>query len=124
MGMLPKAVMMAMKNRGKPKGPYKSMYEADTNEEPALTEQAAAPAPGDPIEISDDNDNHDPDDQQIFSAESDDNNDGNDPDDDNDPNDDYSQSSNGADKKKRSKRKTPTIGVIACSRDRKSVSRL
>ena len=57
MGMLLKAVIMAMKKRGKPKGPYKSIYEADTTRETALTEQAAAPDPGDPIEIGDDNDN-------------------------------------------------------------------
>ena len=57
MGMLPKAIMLAMKKRGKPKGPYKSIYEADTTEETALTKQAAAPNPGDPIEIGDDNDN-------------------------------------------------------------------
>ena len=37
MGLLPKAVMMAMKKRGKPKGPYKSIYEADTTDETALT---------------------------------------------------------------------------------------
>ena len=78
MGMLPKAVMMAMKKRGKPKGPYKSIYEADTTEETALTKQAAAPDPGDPIKIGDDNDNdgrsqdqqecaNNPDDQ-LFSA--------------------------------------------------------
>ena len=46
MGMLLKAVIMAMKKRGKPKGPYKSIYEADTTRETALTEQAAAPDPG------------------------------------------------------------------------------
>ena len=57
MGLLPKAVMMEMKKRGKLKGPYKSIYEADTTEEKDLTEQAAAPAPGYPIEIGDDDDN-------------------------------------------------------------------
>ena len=57
MGLLPKAIMMAMKKRDKPKGPYKSIYEADTTKETALTEQAAAPDPGDPIESGDDNDN-------------------------------------------------------------------
>ena len=53
MGMLPEAVSMTMKKRGKPKSPY----EADTTEETDLTKQAAATAPGDPIEIGDDNDN-------------------------------------------------------------------
>ena len=53
MGMLPKAVSMKMKKRGKSKSPY----EADTTEESYLTEQAAAPYPGDPIEIGDDNNN-------------------------------------------------------------------
>ena len=53
MGMLPKAIIMTLKNRGKPKRPY----EADTTEEIDLTEQAAAPALGDPIEIGKDNDN-------------------------------------------------------------------
>ena len=48
-GMLPKAIMLAMKKRGKPKGPYKSIHEADTTEETALTEQAAVTDPGDPI---------------------------------------------------------------------------
>ena len=52
MGMLPKAVSMTAKKRGKPKSPY----EDDTTEEADLTKQAAAPAPGDPIEIGDDND--------------------------------------------------------------------
>ena len=37
MVMLPKAVMIAMKKRGKPKGPYKSIYEADMTEETDLT---------------------------------------------------------------------------------------
>ena len=32
MGMLPKAIMLVMKKRGKPKGPYKSIYKADTTE--------------------------------------------------------------------------------------------
>ena len=130
MGMLPKAVSMTAKKRGKPKSPY----EADTTEEADLTEQAADPAPGDPIEIGDDNDNNgwsqdqhgqdeddnnispsrpprlqgcenDPDDKELFSSESDDDND------DNDPDDDYSQPSDGAYKKKRSKRKTPTSTI-------------
>ena len=89
MGMLPKAVSMTMKKRSKPKIPY----EADTTEETDLTEQADAPAPGDPIEIGDDNDTdewsqdqqeceNDPDDQELLSAESDDDNDDNDPNDD------------------------------------------
>ena len=30
MGMLPKAIMLAMKKRGKPKDPYKSIDEAET----------------------------------------------------------------------------------------------
>ena len=136
MGMLPKAVIMTAKKRGKPKSPY----EADTTKETDLNEQAAAPAPGDPIEIGDDNDNYgwsqdqhgqdedddiissswpprlqeceiDPDDQELFSAKSDNEND------ENDPNDDNSQSSDGADKKKRSKRKNPQepfglLGII------------
>ena len=112
MGMLPKAVSMSMKKRGEPKSPY----EDDMTEETDLTEQAAAPATGNPIEIGNDNDNdgwsqdqqeceNDPDDQELFSAESDDNNDENDPD------DDYSQSSDGVDKKKRSKRKNPTSTI-------------
>ena len=95
--MLPKAIMLAMKKRGKPKGPYKSIYEADTTEETALTEQAAVTDPGDPIKIGNDNDNdgwlqdqqecaNNPDDK-LFSTESNDDNDGNDPDDDNDPDD-------------------------------------
>ena len=46
MGLLPKAVMMTMKKRDKPKGPYKSIYEDDTTEETALTDQSAAPNPG------------------------------------------------------------------------------
>ena len=54
MGMLPKAVSMAMKKRGKPKSPY----EADRNEETDLTKQEAATVPGDPIEIGDDSDNN------------------------------------------------------------------
>ena len=99
-----------------------------------MTEQAAAPAPGEPIEIGDDNDNdgwahdqhgqdedddnillprpprlqgceNDPDDKELFSNKSDDDND------DNDPNDDYSQPSDVADKKKKSKRKTPTSTI-------------
>ena len=45
MGMLPKAVMMAINKRGKPKGPYKNIYEADTTKDTALTKQAAAPNP-------------------------------------------------------------------------------
>ena len=89
MGMLPKAVSLAMKKRGKPKIPY----EADTTKETYLTEQAAAPAPGYPIEIGDDNENdndgwsqdqqecdNDPDDQ-LFPDDRDDDNNDNDPDD-------------------------------------------
>ena len=102
MGLIPKAVMMAMKKRDKPKVPYKNIFEADTTKETALTEQAAAPNPGDPIEIGDDSDNNgrlqdqqecenNPDDQ-LFSAKSDDDNDDNDPDDDNNPDDEYYQS--------------------------------
>ena len=105
MGLLPKDVVMAMKKKGKPKGPYKSIYEADTTKETAVTKQAAAPAPGDPIEIDDDNDNNgrsrdqqecekNPDDQ-LFSAESYDDNDNNDPD------DEYSQSTDDEKKKKK-----------------------
>ena len=118
LGMLPR-------KRGKPESPY----EADTTEKADMNEQAAAPTPGDPIEIGDDNDNdgwahdqhgqdeddnnislprpprlqgceNDPDDESLFSNESDDDND------DNDPDDDYYQPSDGADKKKKSKRKT------------------
>ena len=121
MGMLPKAVSMTMKKRSKPKGPYKSIYEADTTEETALTDQADVPDPGDPIEIGGDSDNNgrlqdqqecenNPDDQ-LFSAESDDDNDDNDPDYDNDPDDEYSQSTDDENKKKRSKRKTPTSTI-------------
>ena len=126
MGMLPEAVSMTMKKRGKPKSPY----EADTTKEADMTEQESAPAPGDLIEIGDDNDNdggvhdpygqdedddnislprparlqgceNDPEEESLFSNESDDDNDENDPD------DDYSQLSDGADKKKKSKRKAP-----------------
>ena len=107
MGMLPKAVSMTLKKMGK----YKSPYEADTTEDTDLTEQSAAPTPGNPIEIGDDNKNDYTDDQQLFSAKSDDDNDGNDPDGDNDPNDNYSQSSDGADNKNKSKRKTPTSTI-------------
>ena len=97
MGMLPKAVSMTLKKRGKPKSPF----EADTTKETDLTKQAAAPDPGDSIEISDDNDNNgwsqdqqecenNPDDQeQLFSADSDDDKNYNDPD------DDYSQYTTG-----------------------------
>ena len=53
MGMLPKAIMLAMKKRGKTKVPYMSI----DDEEEALNEKAAVPDPGDPIEIGDDNDN-------------------------------------------------------------------
>ena len=91
--MLPKAIMLAMKKRGKPKGPYMSI----DNEEASLTEQPAVPDPGDPIEIGDDNDNDGwSQDQQecakntdddLFSAESNDDNDNNDPDGDNDNDD-------------------------------------
>ena len=52
--MLPKSIMLAMKKRGKPKGPYMSIDEEET----ALTKHAAIPNPGDPIEIGDDNDNN------------------------------------------------------------------
>ena len=101
LGMLPKAIMLAMKKRGKPKGPYKRIDEADTTEETALTEQAAVPDPRDLIEIGDNNDNdgrsqdqqecaNNPDDK-LFSAKSDDDNDENDPDDDKDPDEEYSQ---------------------------------
>ena len=55
LGMLPRAVSMTAKKRGKPKSPY----EADTTEEADMTEQAAAHASGDPIEIGDDNDTMD-----------------------------------------------------------------
>ena len=79
-----------------------------------MTEQAADPDTGNPIEIGNYNYNdglsqdqqeceNDPDDQELFSAESDNENDENDPD------DDYSQSSDGADKKKRSKIKNPQV---------------
>ena len=55
--MLSKAVMMAIKKRGKPKGPYKSKYESYTTKETALTKRVAAPDSGNPIEIGYDNDN-------------------------------------------------------------------
>ena len=42
-----KQVGMPPRKRGKPKSPY----EADTTEESDMTEQVAAPAPGDPIKI-------------------------------------------------------------------------
>ena len=48
-----KQVGKPQRKRGKPESPY----EADTTEETYMTNQAAAPAPGDPIEIGDDNDN-------------------------------------------------------------------
>ena len=133
LGMLPKAVSMTAKKRGKPESPY----EADTTEEADMTNQVATPAPGDPIEIGDDNDNdndgwshdqhgqdkdednisltqpprlqgceNDPDNKELFSDKSNDDND------DNDPDEEYSQPSNGADKKKRSKRKTPTSTIL------------
>ena len=41
------------RKRDKPESPY----EVDTTEEADMTDQAAAPAPGDPIEIGDDNGN-------------------------------------------------------------------
>ena len=102
MGMLPKAVMMEMKKRGKPKVSYKRIYETDMTKETALTEQATVPDPGDPIDIGNGNNNdgqsqdqqecaNNPDDH-LFSAESDDGNDDNDPEDDNDPDYKYSQS--------------------------------
>ena len=80
MGMLPKAVMMEMKKRGKPKVSYKRIYETDMTKETALTEQEAVTKPGYPIEIGGDNDNNgrlqdqqecanNPDDE-LFSAES------------------------------------------------------
>ena len=83
--------------KGQTKGPYKNIFESDTTEKTALTEQAAAPNPGEPIEIGNDNNSNgrsqdqqecenNPD-NQLFSAESDDDNDDNDPDDDNNPND-------------------------------------
>ena len=96
-----------------------------------MTEQGAAPAPEDTIKIGDDNNNDewahgqdkdddnillprparlkgcekDPEEESLFSNKSDNDND------DNYPNDDYSKSSDGADKKKKSKRKTPTITI-------------
>ena len=42
-----------LRKRGKPESPY----EADTTEEADMTKQESATAPGDPIEIGDDNDN-------------------------------------------------------------------
>ena len=55
MGMLPKAIMLAMKKRdkqrGRPKGPYISL----DDEAAALALQAAVT---NPIEIGDDNDNN------------------------------------------------------------------
>ena len=92
-----------------------------------MTEQAAAPAPGDTIEIDNNNDNdewahvqdkddnnillswparlqgseNDPEEESLFSNKSDNDND------DNDPDDDYSQSSDDAKNKKKIKRKTP-----------------
>ena len=89
MGMLPKAVSMTSKKSVKPKVPYKIIYESDTTKETELTDQAAAPSPGEPIEIGDDNDNYgwsqdqqecenDPD-NQLFSTKSDDDNDDIDP---------------------------------------------
>ena len=91
--MLLKAIMLAMKKRGKPNVPYISIYD----EEASLAEQTAVPDPGDPIEIGDDNDNdgrsqdqqecaNNPDDD-LFSSDSDDENDDNDTDEDNDPDD-------------------------------------
>ena len=127
MGMLPKAIILAMKKRGKPKGPYKSIDKSDTTKETALTEQAAVPNTGDPTEIGDENGSdgrsqdqqecaNNPDDE-LFSAESDNDNDNNDPDDNNNPDDEYSQSNYDENKKKkkkkkRSKRKTPTSTIL------------
>ena len=48
-----KQVGMPLRKMGKPESPY----DADTAEEADMTEQAADPAPGDPIEIGDDNEN-------------------------------------------------------------------
>ena len=62
MGMLPRIVSMTLKKKGETKGPCKSIYEADTTEEIDLTKQAAAPDPGDPIEIGNDNNKNDLDD--------------------------------------------------------------
>ena len=53
MGMLPKAIMLAMKKRCKPKGLYISI----DYKEAALAKQADVPDPGDPIEIRNENDN-------------------------------------------------------------------
>ena len=50
-----KQVGIPPRKRGKPEIPY----EAETTKEADMTEQSAAPAPGDPIEISDDTDNND-----------------------------------------------------------------
>ena len=95
-----KQVGMPPRKRGKPESPY----EADTTEEADMTEQAAAPAPGDLIEIGDENDNgdwahgqykdddnillsrparlqvceNDPDNESLFSNKSNDENDNND----------------------------------------------
>ena len=111
----------------KPEGPY----EVDTTKEVDMTKQAAAPAPEDTIEICDDNDNdewargqdedddntlhprtarkqgyeNDPEEESLFSNESDNNHDENDPD------NHYSESTGDENKKKRSKRKTPTSTI-------------
>ena len=50
-----KQVGMPPRKREKPKSPF----EADTTEEADMTKKAAAPTPGDPIEIVNDNDNDD-----------------------------------------------------------------
>ena len=120
LGMLPR------KNK-KPEGPY----EVDTTKEADMTEQAAAPAPEDTIEIGDDNDNdewahgqdedddntlhpptarkqgreNDPEEESLFSDEIDNDHD------DNDTDDKYSESTNDENKKKKSKRKTPTSTI-------------
>ena len=122
-----KQVGMPPGKRDKPESPY----EADTTKKADMTKQAAAPDPGDPIEIGNDNNNdgwahgqnkdddnillprptrlqgceNNPDDESLFSNKSNDDND------DNDPNDAYSQPSDGMDKKKNSKRKTPTSTI-------------
>ena len=118
---------MMPRKKKKPEGPY----EVDTTKEADMTEQAAAPAPEDTIEIGDNNDNdewahsqdedddstlhpwtarkqgceNDPEEESLFFNESDNDHD------DNDPDDDYFQSSDDKNKKKNSKRKTPTSTI-------------
>ena len=115
------------RKRNKPE----SLYEVDTTKEADMTNKAAAPAPGDTIEIGDDNENdewvhgqeedddnislpwparlqgceNDPEEESLFSNESDNDNY------DNNPDDDYSQLSDDANKKKNSKIKTPTSTI-------------